>query len=93
LARAVVDAIRAAVPLREEMQAMDFGAGTGLVTLGLLSGVRSVTAVDASCEMLRVLEEKLHSMRIGNGLNHERRTCMPHRRTAGPDRAGAMNVR
>ena len=66
LARAVVDAIRAAVPLREEMQAMDFGAGTGLVTLGLQSGVRSVTAVDASCEMLRVLDEKLHSMRIGN---------------------------
>ena len=66
LARAVVDAIRAAVPLRAEMQAMDFGAGTGLVTLGLLASVSSVTAVDASGEMLRVLDEKLRSLRIDN---------------------------
>ena len=64
LARAVVDAICAAVPLRAEMQALDFGAGTGLVTLGLLSSVRSVTAVDASGEMLRVLDEKLRSLQM-----------------------------
>ena len=66
LAGAVVKAIRAAVPLRAEMQVMDFGAGTGLVTLGLLASVNSVTAVDASGEMLRVLDEKLRSLRIGN---------------------------
>jgi len=66
LAREVVDAIRAAVPLRAEMQAMDFGAGTGLVTLGLLARVNSVTAVDASGEMLRVLDDKLRALRIGN---------------------------
>jgi ubiquinone/menaquinone biosynthesis C-methylase UbiE len=66
LARAVVDAIRAAVPLRPEMRAMDFGAGTGLVTLGLLPCVHSVTAVDASAEMLRVLDQKLSALRIGN---------------------------
>ena len=66
LARAVVEAIRAAVPLRTEMQAMDFGAGTGLVTLGLLASVNSVTAVDASAEMLRVLDDKLRALRIGN---------------------------
>ena len=40
LARAVVEAIRAAVPLDAEMRALDFGAGTGLVTLGLLSTQR-----------------------------------------------------
>lgn len=66
LARAVVDTIRATVPLRAEMQALDFGAGTGLVTLGLFASVSSITAVDASGEMLRVLDEKLHSLRIGN---------------------------
>ena len=36
LARAVTEAIRASVPLRPDMAVMDFGAGTGLVTLGLL---------------------------------------------------------
>ena len=66
LARAVVDAIGTAGPLRAEMRAMDFGAGTGLVTLGLLASVNNVTAVDASGEMLRVLDEKLRSLRIDN---------------------------
>lgn len=66
LARAVTEAMAAAVPLRPDMQAMDFGAGTGLVTLGLLPRVASVTAVDASAEMLRVLDEKLRAGRIGN---------------------------
>ena len=45
---------------------MDFGAGTGLVTIGLLASVNSVTAVDASGEMLRVLDEKLRASKIGN---------------------------
>ncbi len=66
LARAVVEAIRAAVPLRTEMQVMDFGAGTGLVSMGLLASVNSVTAVDASAEMLRVLDEKLRALHIDN---------------------------
>jgi ubiquinone/menaquinone biosynthesis C-methylase UbiE len=57
LAKGVVDAIRKAAPLRPEINAMDFGAGTGLVTLGLLPYVGSLTAVDASRKMLRVLDE------------------------------------
>ena len=66
LARAVADAIRKAVALRPDMTAMDFGAGTGLVTLGLLPYVGSLTAVDASGEMLRVLDEKLRARQIEN---------------------------
>jgi ubiquinone/menaquinone biosynthesis C-methylase UbiE len=66
LARAVTAAIRKAVALRSDMTAMDFGAGTGLVTLGLLPYVGNLTAVDASGEMLRVLDEKLQTLRIGN---------------------------
>ncbi len=66
LARAVTDAIRKAVALRSDMNAMDFGAGTGLVTLALLPYVASVMAVDASGEMLRVLDEKLKALKIGN---------------------------
>jgi len=66
LARAVVESIRIAVALRPDMNAMDFGAGTGLVTLGLLPYVGNLTAVDASGEMLRVLDEKLKALGIGN---------------------------
>ncbi len=66
LARAVVEATRAAVPLRPDMAAMDFGAGTGLVTLGLLREVGEVTAVDSSAEMLRVLGEKVRALGVAN---------------------------
>jgi len=66
LAQAVADAIRNVVPLRPDMNAMDFGAGTGLVTLALLPYVARVTAVDTSGEMVRVLDEKLKALRIGN---------------------------
>lgn len=66
LARAVVEAIRAAVPLRPDMTALDVGAGTGLVSLALLPFVREITAVDASSGMLGVLDEKAHSLGILN---------------------------
>ncbi|MDD5678004.1 MAG: class I SAM-dependent methyltransferase [Kiritimatiellae bacterium] len=66
LARAVADAIRKAVALRPDMNAMDFGAGTGLVTLALLPYVAGITAVDTSGKMLRALDEKLKALRIGN---------------------------
>ncbi len=66
LARAVVEAIRTAVPLRPDMAAMDFGAGTGLVSLGLLPDVGEVTAVEASGEMLRVLGEKVKALGVSN---------------------------
>ena len=66
LARAVVDAIRTLVSLRPDMNVMDFGAGTGLVTLGILPYVANLTAVDASGEMLRMLEQKLKALNVGN---------------------------
>lgn len=59
LARAVAGAIRQAVPLRSDMAVLDFGAGTGLLSLALLPHVRAITAMDASGEMLRVLTDKL----------------------------------
>lgn len=66
LAKAVVEAIRLAVPLRSDASAMDFGAGTGLVTLGLSPYVGSLLAVDSSYEMLRVLGLKLEALKAGN---------------------------
>jgi 2-polyprenyl-3-methyl-5-hydroxy-6-metoxy-1,4-benzoquinol methylase len=48
------------------MAALDFGAGTGLVSLGLLPFVGAVTAVDASREMVRVLCEKAAALGVTN---------------------------
>ena len=66
LAKGIAEAIQKAVPLSPDMAMLDFGAGTGLLTLGLLPYVARVTAVDASEEMLRVLADKLKVLGIEN---------------------------
>lgn len=66
LARAVVEAIRTAVPLRPDMRVLDFGAGTGLVSLGMLPFVGEVTAVDASAGMLDALRKKVEALGAKN---------------------------
>jgi len=66
MARGVLEAVRAAVPLRPEMRVMDFGAGTGLLAFGLLPDVAEVTAVDASAGMLAVLADKARAAGVAN---------------------------
>lgn len=68
LAAGVTLAIRSAVKLSHDLSVMDFGAGTGLVTLGLLPFVGDITSVDTSGEMLRVLDDKVKAL----GLDHVR---------------------
>jgi ubiquinone/menaquinone biosynthesis C-methylase UbiE len=66
LAADVADAvIRAAAPSRH-MDVLDFGCGTGLVTLRLQALVRSITAADSSQGMLDVLQEKIRNLGLNN---------------------------
>ena len=58
LAESVFAALERAVPLRADMAALDYGAGTGLLTLALAARVRRVLAVDSSAGMLAVLAGK-----------------------------------
>jgi len=66
LARDVADAIIREVGPTREMDALDFGSGTGLVTLKLQPLARSVTGVDSSRGMLKVLESKVSSQGLAN---------------------------
>ena len=59
LARGVTEAIVARCALPADLDVLDFGCGTGLVSLGLRPLVRSVTGVDTSRGMLDVFERKL----------------------------------
>jgi 2-polyprenyl-3-methyl-5-hydroxy-6-metoxy-1,4-benzoquinol methylase len=52
------EAILSNIPLDSEMDLLDFGAGTGLLTYRIAPSVRSVTAVDTSPKMLEVLQSK-----------------------------------
>ena len=58
LARGVAQAIQARVPLLDTMDVLDFGCGTGLVTLELAPLVGTITGADTSLGMLKVLSEK-----------------------------------
>lgn len=58
LAQAVAEAIRAQVPLSGTKAALDYGCGTGLLTLALRPAVGRITGVDTSPAMLVRLEAK-----------------------------------
>jgi ubiquinone/menaquinone biosynthesis C-methylase UbiE len=66
LANAVVEAIKKEVPPQSWMQMLDYGCGTGLVTLGLQPLVKEVLAVDSSRGMLEQLELKTRESGIEN---------------------------
>jgi len=64
LARAVVEAIRRHVPLSPADSVLDFGCGTGLVTLGLAPHVGAVAGADSSRGMLEALAAKAPAMTL-----------------------------
>ena len=65
-ARDVAEAIKKYVPLKSDMVALDFGCGTGLVTLHIQPFVQRISAVDTSPGMLTVLREKIDAAGIEN---------------------------
>lgn len=58
LAQAVAEAIREQVPFSGTEAALDYGCGTGLLTLALRPAVGRITGVDTSAAMLSRLEAK-----------------------------------
>ena len=59
LAGEISDSILKSIPLSEEWDALDFGCGTGLVTLQLAPALRSITGVDSSSGMIGQLDKKI----------------------------------
>lgn len=66
LATEVAAAMTAALPLSREWDAMDFGCGTGLVTLPLAPLVGSILGVDSSANMVEQLNAKVTEQGCGN---------------------------
>jgi ubiquinone/menaquinone biosynthesis C-methylase UbiE len=59
LAEQVVSAVQQQVPLTRDMVGLDFGCGTGLVTMGLAPLVKRMVGIDSSRGMIKVLSEKV----------------------------------
>ncbi len=66
LAGKIGSAILEEIPVTAETTAMDFGCGTGLVSLKLAPALKSITAVDGSAGMIDVLERKLKTAGVDN---------------------------
>jgi ubiquinone/menaquinone biosynthesis C-methylase UbiE len=66
LAADIFSALEKHIPLQRDWTALDYGAGTGLLTLALAPRVRRVVAVDSSPGMLEVLGEKAEAFGLPN---------------------------
>jgi uncharacterized OsmC-like protein/ubiquinone/menaquinone biosynthesis C-methylase UbiE len=66
MARAAARAILGTIPPGKEMDVLDFGAGTGLVTLALQPHVRTITAADNSQGMLDIVDAKIRARNLAN---------------------------
>lgn len=60
VAKAVIETARPSASMR----AMEFGCGTGLLTLALAPHLGRLTAIDTSAEMLGVLQKKIETLGI-----------------------------
>jgi tRNA (cmo5U34)-methyltransferase len=66
LANQIADAIIREGSLDRSMNALDFGCGTGLVTLRIQPLVKSILGVDSSQGMLNILQEKIGALGMKN---------------------------
>lgn len=66
LANDVADAMIREITFTPLMDALDYGCGTGLVTLRLQPYVRTITGADSSKGMLAVLREKARKQNLRN---------------------------
>lgn len=62
----IFTAIERQVSFHPDWSTLDYGAGTGLLTLALAPRVRQVLAVDSSRGMLDILAQKLQARKISN---------------------------
>lgn len=66
LAGEIASAIQERIQLSREWDALDFGCGTGLVTMQLAPALRSMTGIDSSAGMLSRLALKVQQSGISN---------------------------
>lgn len=65
-ANVIAEAIRSAVPLRDDMNVLEYGCGTGLLSFPLQTELGHITLADTSAGMLTVLREKIAASGVRN---------------------------
>jgi tRNA (cmo5U34)-methyltransferase len=54
------------IPLKKEMNALEYGAGTGITSFLLKDYLNSITLMDNSSEMVRIMNEKIGTTKVKN---------------------------
>lgn len=68
--QAIAAALLQMVPVNTRMRALEFGAGTGLLSIELRERLSFIDMVDNSCEMVRIMNEKIERHRFSNMKAH-----------------------
>ena len=63
---AIVKEIRKRIPLKSDMTALEFGAGTGIASFLLKDYLKEISLMDNSSEMVRIMGEKIEAARASN---------------------------
>jgi Methylase involved in ubiquinone/menaquinone biosynthesis len=64
--KAIANKIIKLIPLKKEMTALEYGAGTGITSFLLKDYLKEITLMDNSSEMVRVMNEKIKSSKVKN---------------------------
>jgi ubiquinone/menaquinone biosynthesis C-methylase UbiE len=63
---AIANEIIKLIPLKKEMMALEYGAGTGITSFLLKDYLKEITLMDNSSEMVRVINDKIKSSKVKN---------------------------
>ena len=66
MAQNIANAIKTVLPIQPSFSALDFGCGTGLVTIALQPYFNQITGIDSSPGMLEKLQQKIATYNIKN---------------------------
>jgi len=63
---AIANEIKTLIPLRKDMKALEYGAGTGITSFLLKDHIREITLMDNSTEMVKIMNEKIRTTKVEN---------------------------
>ncbi len=62
----ITNQIKKLIPLRKQMTALEYGAGTGIASFLLKDSLKEITLMDSSSEMVRIIDEKIKTTKVRN---------------------------
>lgn len=65
-AEAIANEIKRLIPLKKQMTALEFGAGTGVTSFILKDFLKEITLMDNSSEMVKVMNNKIKISQVKN---------------------------